>query len=276
MYKLPLLLLISSLVVPDMMAQEVITGIWKGQLTQGPGGCFAVYNIELQIQINGTKITGASYHYSDVTNYVKEEFEGTYNPERKTLQINEMKVLTFRVPADCIPCIKQYSLLYAKQDKKEFLNGDWGGVTMNNQAACPPGKILLTRTLESAFKDIDKTIPLTTRTNELVREIKVDTGTIRLDFYDNGQIDGDTISVFVDKMPVLSMKRLTEKPATVNIKVDMKRTEHEVVMVAENLGSIPPNTALMLVTAGDKRYQLYLTSTEQKNAMVRFVYGKPD
>lgn len=62
---------------------EPIAGIWKGQLTQGPGGCFPVYNIELQIQINGTRITGASYHYSDLTNYVKEEFSGTYNPEKK-------------------------------------------------------------------------------------------------------------------------------------------------------------------------------------------------
>jgi hypothetical protein len=47
-------------------------------------------------------------------------------------------------------------------------------------------------------------------------------------------------------------------------------------MVGENLGSIPPNTALMIVTAGNKRYQLYLTSDNQKNAMVRFVYEKPD
>src|SRR5687767_14475390 len=133
-------------------AQE-LSGIWKGQLTQGPGGCFPVYNIELQIQITGTRITGASYHYSDLSNYVKEEFTGTYNPERKTMEISEMRVLTFKVPPDCIPCIKTYTLAYLKQVKNEFLNGDWGGVTMNNQAACPPGKIVLTRALESAFKD---------------------------------------------------------------------------------------------------------------------------
>jgi len=256
-------------------AQE-LSGIWKGTLTQGPGGCFPVYNIELQIQIAGSKISGASYHYSDISNYVKEEFAGAYNSEKYFLQINEMKVLTFKVPADCIPCIKQYSLVYSKQDKNETLSGDWGGTTMNNQAACPPGRIVLTRTAESAFKDVDKTVALTTRKNELVREIKVDTGNIRLDFYDNAQIDGDTISVFVDKLPVLSMQRLAAKPLTLNVKIDLKKTEYEVVMVAENMGDIPPNTALMIVTAGTKRYQLYLTSTEQKNAMVRFVYEKPD
>lgn len=251
-----------------------INGIWKGQLTQGPGGCFAVYNIELLINISGNKITGASFHYADITNYVKEEFEGSFDPQTARLAINELKVLTFKVPADCIPCIKQYRLNYTRVDQKEVLNGEWGGVTMNNGAHCPPGKIVLTRTDQSAFEEIDETVPLIIRQNELVREIKVDSGEIRLDFYDNGQIDGDTISVFVNKKPVIINRRLTEKPSTITIKVNADETEHEVVMVAENLGSIPPNTALMLVTAGLRRYQLYLTSTEKKNAMVRFVLDR--
>ena len=55
-----------------------------------------------------------------------------------------------------------------------------------------------------------------------------------------------------------------------------QNTFQEVEMVAENLGSIPPNTAMLLITAGDKTYRLYLTSTEEKNAMVRFVYDPPD
>jgi hypothetical protein len=45
-------------------------------------------------------------------------------------------------------------------------------------------------------------------------------------------------------------------------------------MVAENMGRIPPNTSLMIVQDGDKRYQVSITSTEQKNAMVRFRYQK--
>ena len=49
----------------------------------------------------------------------------------------------------------------------------------------------------------------------------------------------------------------------------------ELIMVGENMGTIPPNTALMIVYANDKRYQLYLTSDETKNAMVRFIYEKP-
>jgi hypothetical protein len=39
-------------------------------------------------------------------------------------------------------------------------------------------------------------------------------------------------------------------------------------MVAENLGSIPPNTALMIVTAGAKRDEVFISSSKQKNAKV--------
>src|SRR6185503_20805525 len=161
-----------------------LNGVWRGTLTQGPGGCFRVYNIELNIKSDGTKVNGASYHYSDVTNYVKEDFSGAYDSADKKLSINEQKVLTFHVPPDCIPCIKQYNLIYEKQDNKEVLVGDWSGVTMNNNASCPAGKITLARVAESDF--------------EHIKEIKVDTGTIRLDFYDNAQVDGDIITVLLN------------------------------------------------------------------------------
>ncbi len=267
------LLGLCTLLVSALSQGQELSGVWKGTLTQGPGGCFSSYNIELQLLVDGTKVTGASYHYSDLTNYVKEEFEGSYNPETKTLIINEIKVITFRVPPDCVPCIKKYTLTYTRNGDKEVLSGDWGGVTMSSNAICPPGKIGLNRMAKSDFEEVDETIPLTTRKNELVREIKVDTGVVQLSFYDNATIDGDTISVFLDKRTVLSNQRLTAKPILLEIRISLTQREHEVVMVAENLGEIPPNTALMIVTAGKKRYQLYLTSTETKNAMVRFVYG---
>lgn len=113
---------------------------------------------------------------------------------------------------------------------------------------------------------------LKNRENKLVRTIYSDETEIRLDIYDNGEIDGDTISVYVDKQLVLSRKRLTASPLTITVKVDKDNPVHEVVMVAENLGEIPPNTSLMVVRAGEKRYEVRIESTEQKNALVRFEY----
>jgi len=115
---------------------------------------------------------------------------------------------------------------------------------------------------------------LRSRENNLIQTLIVNSEDVVVKLYDNGEIDDDTISVFLDKQLVLSKKRLSTAALTVNLKMSEDNTEHELVMVAENLGRIPPNTSLMIVTAGDKRYEVRITSTEQKNAVVRFKYVK--
>lgn len=253
-----------------------INGIWKGKLVQNLGGCFPVYNIELQLQIAGSHITGYSYHFSDPTNYVKEDFEGSWDAKTKTATIDELKVITFQIPSDCIPCIKKYSLILHTEGVDEQLRGSWSGTTMDKRTACPPGTIVLNRVSKPDFKPDPKLPPaLALRKAELVKEIMVDTGNIKIDFYDNGQIDGDTISVYVNNFPSVSRRMLTAKPVTMNVRIDLRKPMQEVIMVGENMGSIPPNTALMIINAGEKRYQLYLKSDSTKNAMVRFIYQKP-
>ncbi len=112
------------------------------------------------------------------------------------------------------------------------------------------------------------------RTNELVKILTVHDQDVTVKLYDNGEIDGDSISVYLDKKLVLSSKGLSTNPLIVKFKIDEDNSEHELVMVAENLGRIPPNTSLMIVEAGEQRFDVRITSTEQKNAMVRFKYQK--
>jgi hypothetical protein len=123
---------------------------------------------------------------------------------------------------------------------------------------------------------IDNTITIPNRTrsreNELLQTIIVRNKEVTVRLYDNGEIDDDTISVYMDNQMVLSGKRLSASPLAVTLKMDDTNPEHVLVMVAENLGRIPPNTSLMIVQDGDKRYQVRITSTNQKNAMVRFRY----
>jgi hypothetical protein len=116
---------------------------------------------------------------------------------------------------------------------------------------------------------------LKSRENSLLQTIIVNSEDITVRLYDNGEIDDDTISVYLDKKLVLSKQRLTAAPLTIKLKMDAGDPDHELVMVAENLGRIPPNTSLMVVNAGDVRHEVRITSTEQKNAMVRFRYEKP-
>lgn len=115
---------------------------------------------------------------------------------------------------------------------------------------------------------------LVSRENELVKTITVNTNEITINLYDNGTIDRDTVSVYLDKRLVVSRQMLTTSPITFKVNLNDEDNYHELVMVAENLGDIPPNTSLMVVKAGNKEYEVRITSTEQKNAVVVFRYDK--
>jgi hypothetical protein len=247
-----LLLLISQI----GKAQD-ISGVWKGTLTM-QNGCFAVNHIELDINLSGDIANGNSYHYLDVDNYVKKKFKGLYDAALKTITLHEGLITGFNIPPTCTICVKNYVLTYHKDGNLEYLSGGWDGKEVKTGVDCVMGQITLSRVKESAFKDIP--------------EIKVDTGEVRLDFYDNGIIDGDTISIMVNKQVVLAHQRLSAKPITIYIKIDPSRRFQEVEMVAENLGTIPPNTALLIITVKEKRYKLQLSSVQEKTARVMFVY----
>jgi hypothetical protein len=112
------------------------------------------------------------------------------------------------------------------------------------------------------------------RSNELMKSLVVNEQDITVRLYDNGEVDGDSISIFYDKKLLLTHQRLSTTPITIKLKIDDENEVHELIMVAENLGRIPPNTALMIVDAGDQRFDVRITSTEQKNALVRFRYQR--
>lgn len=122
---------------------------------------------------------------------------------------------------------------------------------------------------------VPKPAVLKNRVNELMKSLTVSSPDVTVKLYDNGEIDGDTISVYLDNKLVLSSKGLTTAPLVIKFNIDEDDTDHELTMVAENLGRIPPNTSLMIVEAGEQRFDVRITSTEQKNAVVRFRYQKP-
>jgi len=117
---------------------------------------------------------------------------------------------------------------------------------------------------------------LATRENEVVKTIITKSNEITIDVYDNGEIDGDSISVFFNGKLVLSHQRLGYKAIELKLNFDQNRQVNELVMYAENLGEIPPNTALMLVSDGKKRYELRLSSNLEKNATIRIKRKAPD
>jgi hypothetical protein len=260
---------------------EDLNGIWKGVLTQGPGGCYPRYFLELQINFSGDRISGKAYDYYDKAHFVKMSFAGRYNAQTHRLVIIETRILQADIPGDCEPCIKTYDLNYSKKGEQEELNGDWKGIYSNKQLICPPGQIQLKRATTSDFPvDIDQndtlaalqqTLHLQPREKTLAKTVTLHSADVKIELYDDGVIDGDSVTVFINNKLLLYHQMLTDRPLTIHFNA-FPGTEYELVMYADNLGTIPPNTALMMVTAGSEKMEVYMSSSEQASATVRFVY----
>ena len=94
---------------------------------------------------------------------------------------------------------------------------------------------------------------------------------ITLWLWDNGEYDGDTLSVILNDRPVLVGHELTRK--RYKLRVDLLPGENHLLIVAHNEGRVSPNTASVVVRAGNRRQQLLLSTSLRRNQVVRIVRG---
>ena len=260
---------------------EDLNGIWKGTLTPSPGACYPNYSLELQINFNDDRITGKAYDYYDKAHFVKMNFTGRYNARTHRLVLIEDRVLAAEIPGDCEPCIKTYDLTYSRTGDREELVGDYKGQFSEKRHACPPGKIRLSKATTSDFpvdvaqndtlELLQAKLHLQPRIKEVVKTVTLNSADLKIELYDNAEIDHDTVTVLINDKLLLYRQMLTDKPLTIHFNA-MPGTPYELVMYADNLGDIPPNTALMMVTAGSEKFEVFLSSSLEKSAAVHFVY----
>ncbi|MCY7293414.1 MAG: hypothetical protein LH615_14640 [Ferruginibacter sp.] len=122
---------------------------------------------------------------------------------------------------------------------------------------------------------LEKIVPpgFENRNNTILQTVIVENATVKLELYDNGDVDGDSVSLFYNGRVLLAHKRLSETPILLEIPVPVNEV-NELVMYADNLGTLPPNTALMIVRDGNKRYEVRITSDLKKSGTIRFVHKK--
>lgn len=116
---------------------------------------------------------------------------------------------------------------------------------------------------------------LVSRENKLIKTIKIASQKFTIDFYDNGTIDNDTVMVFDNKQLAVNKQRLSYKAIHTEFSFTNKLTEHEIIIVAHNMGQVPPNTALLVLRDGNTRQELFITSTIKVNAKLIFQYAPP-
>ncbi|MEJ7627902.1 MAG: hypothetical protein WKF35_13635 [Ferruginibacter sp.] len=110
------------------------------------------------------------------------------------------------------------------------------------------------------------------RSSKLVQTIYTSADSIKMFVYDNGEVDGDTVTVFFDNSVILDRYRISDKAKEISLPVSKSGKLHTIELFANNLGTIPPNTALIIIIADKKRYELRASYDLQTNARIVIQY----
>jgi N-acetylmuramoyl-L-alanine amidase len=121
--------------------------------------------------------------------------------------------------------------------------------------------------------DTPTPIAISSRPVKETKAIQVKNNTLKIDILDDAELDNDIVTVYFNKALVVDKKALTAKAFSFIVNLIEGKT-NELVLYAENLGAIAPNTALMIINDGVTRYEVKLSSDFKNNASVKFELKK--
>ena len=206
---------------------------------------------------------------------VDEEIDKT---DRAALGLNQRQKGIWVLQATNMPAILIETGFITNHDDERYLNSDKGqqelaeciGRAVKRYKDDIDHTAALAATAQKAPENKDTMEKYTERSKSILKRIDLNQANFKVDLYDDGDIDGDIVSVYYNGKPLLSNKKLTDKPISLNLTADPDKKENELLIYAENEGNIPPNTALMIVTEGNTRTEVRITSDEKKNGVVLF------
>jgi hypothetical protein len=138
----------------------------------------------------------------------------------------------------------------------------------------------VTETKEAIVKKEPQTTPETKpkqaaadingRIIETIQSVNYSSDSLVISLYDNGEVDGDTVSVLMNGNVIMPMVGLSTNAVRKTIYTKDITDSIQIVMYAENLGSLPPNTGLLIVYDGKDRYEIRFSGDLKKNAAILF------
>jgi hypothetical protein len=263
---------------------QFINGSWFGTGKVVADGEHDIYLTELIIHQKNTRITGQFNYYFRKQLYTN-VITGNYDNKSRKLIINPIPLVFYKssgnIEANCTMS-GTFTLLVNRLE--ESLTGSF---TANAQYkyTCPNINFKLFKEKPVAWQDepeedtavqppaitplreVEKK-KLASRPADFITEVTVDSPNVLLYVFDNGEVDNDTITLFYQNQLLASNIKLLETPIFFNLKVDTTDNNY-LVMYAENLGKLPPNTALYVIMDGDKRYEISVASDFKKSGTIR-------
>lgn len=126
-------------------------------------------------------------------------------------------------------------------------------------------------TIKGPALPVPPAFEVSTRKTETIETVYFKSDSLLLTLYDNGEVDGDTVSVLMNGQLIMPMQGLSTNAIRKTIYFNSQTADSiQLVMYAENLGSIPPNTGLLVVKDGTDTYEIRFSADMKKNSAIVF------
>ncbi len=229
-----------------LFSSQRYLGTWTGVSTQQPGAARSLYRYQLVFDtVEKGRLYGKAYvcFIDDSTQRGEILLEAT--PTDTGLVVQYTKVVLNHAKGNW--CLKRLVLRLREETDRMVLSGLW------TAPHCPAGF----SEVEKARPDPTLLLPVAAAPAiRMVKQLEVGQGTVTIQLWDDQQEDGDVLSLHLDGRNLLQHFALKKEKTTLLVK--LSSGEHTLVLRAENLGSIPPNTAALLIDDGQQQYRLVL------------------
>lgn len=132
----------------------------------------------------------------------------------------------------------------------------------------PEEKISSSLAASSAI-DVEK------RAIETIESLYFKTDSLVLTLYDNGEVDGDTVSVLMNGKLIMPRVGLSTNAVRKTIYTTDVKDSIQIIMYAETLGSLPPNTGLLIVYDGTERHEIRFKGDMERSSAIMFRRKSP-
>jgi hypothetical protein len=268
----PLIVLLSFLNL-SLFSQD-ISGVWVGNYERT---LFMEQPDKLVVEIfvyNDSLITGISHLYYADNEYQHYKIYGVYDKKKSTVYFSEDSIIDMKIGLMETNCMGNYYMKLTANASSLTLKGRWSD---NNPRlfGCPTTGVWLQKDIppdqkQATFKPRDKNLERSSDIQHLIEISEFEKDSIEISIFDNGVIDNDSISLYLNDSLLITKQLITNKPISLFISLDKKIPLNKLKLSAENLGTIPPCTAFMIVKTKKKRFEVNLSSDFRSNGVVEF------
>jgi len=248
-------------------------GRWTGYLAQSDRD-YGFY-FELELEPDGT---GSSFIDSDGPGgTARHQLSWSFDSTSNELHFRELRILEKSDP-QWRWCIKNATLNWNHDSLRHRLEGDWQGFIEGyahdpQKGACAPGTLYLEQVIlpppETAVRtavDFSVYEQQARRVIRVGRAVEVQRPDIRIKVWDNGTVDGDELTLFLNGKKILENHRVTKHKYSIPVHLDSPY--NVLILHAVDLGDIVPNTVAVSIDDGTEEQTLIISSNLHESGAI--------